>query len=116
MFPGSNANGYRPWGLVAPDRTPRAMYYAWQEEFSPAVVKVRKIDSGQLEVSVEARKDFPSYTLRNYKLKVSGQVFGIPSLAPGGGKTFRIKADPNATDRTLELEKPGGFVILKSNY
>lgn len=116
MFPGSNANGYRPWGLVAPDRTPRAMYYAWQEEFSPAIVKVGKAGSGQLEVSVEARRDFPSYTLRHYKLKVSGQVFDIPTLAPGESTTFRAKAAVDITDRTLELEKPGGFVILKSNY
>ena len=115
-FPGSNANGYRPWGLVAPDRTPRAMYYAWQKEFSPAVVTVRPVESGRLEVSIVARKDFPSHALRNYKLKVSGRVFDIPVLAPGESRTFMIEPGADLTEKTIELEKPGGFVILKSNY
>lgn len=116
LFPGSNANGYRPWGLVAPDRTPRAMYHAWRKEFSPAVVDVRRVESGQFEVAVTARKDFPSYTLRNYTLKVNGQVFDIPTLAPGERRTFLIDAATNPPDRKIELVKPGGFVILDSEY
>lgn len=115
-FPGSNANGYRPWGLVAPDRTPRAMYHAWQTEFSPAVVTARPAESGRVEITVAVRKDFPSYTLRNYKLKAGGLVFDIPRLAPGENKTFTIEPAAAAKDRTLELEKPGGFVILKTDY
>lgn len=64
LFPGSNANGYRPWGLVTPEREPRDMYITWQEEFSPATIDVQKSDSKKLTVTVTARKDFPSYTLR----------------------------------------------------
>jgi beta-glucuronidase len=116
MFPGSNANGYRPWGLVAPDRTPRAMYYAWQKEFSPAVVEVRRAELGRVEVSIIARKDFPSYTLRNYKLKVSGQVFDIASLAPGERKTFVIRPGADVSAKKIELLKPGGFPILEFSY
>ncbi len=115
-FPGSNANGYRPWGLVAPDRTPRAMYQAWQEEFSPAVVTVRPAGSGQFEATIVARKDFPSYALRGYKLKTGGHVFDIPLLMPGESRTFVIGSATAAAGRTIALEKPGGFVILKSNY
>ena len=115
-FPGSNANGYRPWGLVAPDRTPRAMYHAWQTEFSPAIVTVRPAGPGQLEISVTARPDFPSYTLRNYKLKAGGRIFDIPVLVPGEIKTFTIESAASEADRTVELEKPGGFVILRETY
>ncbi|HEY9249344.1 MAG TPA: glycoside hydrolase family 2 TIM barrel-domain containing protein [Rariglobus sp.] len=111
-FPGSNANGYRPWGLVAPDRTPRAMYSAWQTEFSPAVVDVRPAGGGRFEVSVAVRKDFPSYPLRNYTLRAGGRVFPIPLLAPGESRTFTIRPAGRAADWTVELEKPGGFVIL----
>lgn len=116
LFPGSNANGYRPWGLVAPDRSPRAMYYAWQKEFSPAVVNARTLASGQVEISIMARRDFPSYSLRNYQLKVSGQVFEIPLLEPGQSRTFLIDSVTGQREKTIELAKPGGFVILKSNY
>jgi beta-glucuronidase len=116
MFPGSNANGYRPWGLVGPDRTPRAMYYAWQEEFSPAVVNVRPNGSGQLEITVTARKDFPRYTLRNYTLKVGGRTLDVPTLAPGESKTFVLEGATDQRDKTIELVKPGGFVMLTSTY
>ena len=116
-FPGSAANGYRPWGLVAPDRAPRAMYDAWKKEFSPAVVTVRPLASGGFEISVTVRKDFPSYTLRGYKLKAGGRVFDLPVLTPGESKTFTLEAgDGGPAAKTIELEKPGGFVILKSNY
>ncbi|MDD5351468.1 MAG: hypothetical protein PHQ12_14750, partial [Chthoniobacteraceae bacterium] len=104
----------RPWGLVAPDRTPRGMYAAWQEEFSPAVVTVQRVKPGQVEVCVTARKDFPSYTLRNYRLKAGAQVFDLPVLAPGESKKFTLK--PGEGGQTVELQKPGGFVILKSHY
>jgi beta-glucuronidase len=89
------------------------MYYTWQEEFSPAVMDVRKTESGKIEVTVTARNDFPKYTLRNYKLKVGGQVLDIPTLAPGEHKIFSVDLPPNQPDKTIELLKPGGFVILK---
>ncbi len=115
-FPGSAANGYRPWGLVTPDRAPRAMYYAWQKEFSPAVVTVRPVGSGRFEVTVAARNNFPNYTLRGYKLRSGDRVFDIPTLAPGESGTFTLEPGDITTEKTIELEKPGGFVILKSNY
>jgi beta-glucuronidase len=115
-FPGSNANGYRPWGLVAPDRSPRAMYYAWQREFSPAIIHVQPAASGKLEVSIQTRKDFPSYTLREYQLDVGGQKFDIPKLAPGESRTFTIDEGLAAADRVIRVLKPGGFVVLESRY
>lgn len=116
LYPGSNANGYRPWGLVSPSREPREMYYAWQKEFSPAVVSMRRMDSGQIEVTVTARKDFPSYTLHNYRLKAGSDVFDISSLPPGASQVFKINAAAESSARFVELEKPGGFVILKASF
>lgn len=113
-FPGTNADGYRPWGMVAPDRTPRAMYRAFQTEFAPATVTTRPAGSGQIEIVVAARADFPRYTLRGYTLKAGGRAFDLPVLAPGQTASFKI--DPPTTDRTLRLEKPGGFVILETTY
>ncbi len=116
MFPGSNANGYRPWGLVTPERAPREMYHAWQKEFAPAVVTVRPAGSGEVEITVAARNDFPRQTLRNHQLKVSGRVLEIPLLAPGERKTFHVSSAPGSSDRTVELIAPGGYVILRSSF
>lgn len=116
-FPGTNANGYRPWGLVSPERQPRDLYYAWQEEFSPATITVQSIEPDKLNISLVARKDFPSYALRNYKLKVSGQSFDIVLLKPGESKTFTVDLSKiHFGDKTIELVKPGGFVVLKKQY
>ena len=116
-FPGTNVNGYRPFGLVSPERQPREMYYTWQEEFSPATLEVLNSDEGKLNIVVTARKDFPSYTLRNYKVRVSGQSFDIAMLKPGESKTVVIDLSSATTnDRSIELVKPGNFVILKKEY
>lgn len=116
-FPGSNANGYRPWGLVSPEREPRDMYFTWQEEFSPATIDVQKSDGKKLTVTVTARKDFPSYTLRNYKLLVSGQSFALPVLKPGESNVFTVDVGAiPASDKSIALVKPGGFVIVKKSY
>jgi beta-glucuronidase len=106
-FPVTNANGYRPFGLVSPDRQPRGMYFAAQEEFAPAAISVQSSDAGKTKIVLTARKDFPSYTLRNYKLKVSGQSFEITMLKPGESKTFVFDPDKSSTGhRTIELIKP----------
>jgi beta-glucuronidase len=112
-FPGTNINGYRPWGLVTPEREPRAMYITWQEEFSPAIVEVVKRGTG-VAIQVTARKDFPSYTLRNYKLMVSGKSYAIDILKPGETKSFDFTSSSGENKSvSIELQKPGGFVILK---
>jgi beta-glucuronidase len=112
LFPGSNANGYRPWGLVAPDRSLRGMYRAWQEEFAPAIVSVRRAAGDKLEITVTARNDFPAYTLRGYRVRARGQVFPLEVLGPGKSTVVVAGAPANRTDDTVVLEKPGGFAIL----
>jgi beta-glucuronidase len=104
-FPGTNANGYRPWGLVGPQREIRGMYAAWQEEFAPAVME----RVGGTTIKVTARNNFPSYTLRNYVVRCNGQAVSLRTLAPG--ESQEISFDTGAGE--VELVKPGGFVILR---
>jgi beta-glucuronidase len=104
-FPGTNINGYRPWGLVGPQREIRGMYTAWQEEFAPAVVE----RVGGTTIRVTARNNFPSYTLRNYVVRCNGQTVSLRTLAPG--ESQEISFDSGAGE--VELVKPGGFVILR---
>jgi beta-glucuronidase len=101
-FPGSNVNGYRPWGLVGPQREIRGMYMAWQEEFAPAVIQ-----RVGMKIRVTARNNFPSYTLRGYTVRCNGQTVPLRTLAPG--ESQEIAFDKGE----VELVKPGGFVILR---
>lgn len=124
-FPGSNVNGYRPWGLVTPQREVRGMYTAWQEEFAPAVIeKVSGVQSGgtgvqsggstgKLTIRVTARKDFPSYTLRGYALSCNGQSLPLRTLRPGESQELVIDA---SGETKVSLVKPGGFVILTKSF
>ncbi|HEU4554596.1 MAG TPA: glycoside hydrolase family 2 TIM barrel-domain containing protein [Chitinophaga sp.] len=110
-FPGTNANGYRPWGLVAPDRTPRGMYTAWQEEFAPATIELVSKDAGQATIRITARKDFPSYTLKGYRLKCNGAYIPVKTLHPGESMQLNIALAGGAAD--IALIKPGGFTIIQ---
>ena len=108
-FPGTNPNGYRPWGLVGPDREPRGMYIVWQEEFAPATLE----PAGSGAVRITARKDFPSYVLRDYSLRCGGVVVPVPVLRPGESKEIAL---PSGGAGEVDLVKPGGFVILKKIF
>jgi beta-glucuronidase len=111
-FPGTNPNGYRPWGLVGPNREIRDMYVTWQEEFSPATVSVTSRERGKVTLQVTARKDFPSYILRNYKLTCGRQTFDIALLKPGESRTFVCD---DVSSGVATLSKPGGYVIVKKS-
>ena len=111
-FPGTNANGYRPWGLVTPQRETRGMYKAWQEEFSPATVELLDKKDGQATLRVTARKDFPSYTIKGYQLTYNNHSITLNTLKPGDSQQINISLPGGAVD--IALIKPGGFVIMKT--
>lgn len=110
-FPGTNANGYRPWGLVEPDRTPRGMYIAWQEEFAPATIELVNKTAGHASIRITARKDFPSYTLKGYQLKYNGTYMPVKTLHPGESVLLDIALAGGTAD--IALIKPGGFTIIQ---
>jgi beta-glucuronidase len=110
-FPGTNANGYRPWGLVAPDRTPRGMYITWQEEFAPATIELINKNAGHASIRITARKDFPSYTMKGYQLKCNGTLIPVKTLHPGESVLLEIALAGGAAD--IALIKPGGFTIIQ---
>lgn len=112
IFPGSNPNGYRPWGLVTPERAVRGMYRAWQEEFSPAILAVKRHAAGGLEVTVVAREDFPRRPLHDYRLRVGSEVFMIETLSPGETRTFQAAPGSEGLPTKVTLESPGGFPVM----
>ena len=137
-FPGTPPDGYRPWGVVDRYRTPRPMYHALRDEFSPAelsgtVEEVSETASGgfiRSRVRVAARDDFPRHTLRRYTLRYTlldaeGAVLDaseqqIAELRPGQEAmlTFETPAARAASpDRVrVELVRPTGFSVIDATF
>lgn len=110
-FPGTNPNGYRPWGLVEPDRSPRGMYIAWQEEFAPATIELINHHEGHASIRVTARKDFPAYTMKGYRLTCNGTSYSLNTLHPGESTLIDIPLAGATANVTLI--KPGGYTIMQ---
>lgn len=109
-FPGTNPNGFRPWGLVEPDRQLRGIYPVWQEEFAPATVELIKNDNSNA-LKIKARNDFPAYTLKNYQIKCNGRLYKLRTLKPGEEEIINVNIP--VQQAKVELIKPGGFVIMQ---
>ncbi|GAB3163318.1 glycoside hydrolase family 2 protein [Telluribacter humicola] len=119
-FHGTNANGYRPWGIVGPDRSPRPIYPVYQQEMSPVTVeKVRYTpgDQGvhQLVVRIMSRNDFPYYPVINYTLRVDDKAFPIPDLQPGGSTDIVVPVRGFEKSVRIKVMKPTGFVAVEEN-
>lgn len=112
-FPLSNTDGYRPWGMVTPDREPRGAYAFLQQEFSPALISIISHKDGKLIVNVKARTDFPSYTLQGYQVKAGNKQVQLKTLKPGASQELILDVGAAEGNGYLELIKPGGFVVMK---
>ena len=108
MFPGSNANGDRPWGLVSPEREIRDMYRAWQDELAPATAALETLPSGQLRVTLKARADFPRRTLRDCRLVVGDHAYPLPTLAPGASTEIAVDLRAGSGRPSIHLENAAG--------
>ncbi|WP_343674056.1 glycoside hydrolase family 2 TIM barrel-domain containing protein [Chitinophaga sp.] len=110
-FPNTNPNGYRPWGLVNPDRSPRDMYITWQEEFAPATIELVNKNAGRASIRITARKDFPAYTMHGYRLTCNGTTYTLNTLHPGESMQLDIPLAGAAA--AISLIKPGGYTIMQ---
>lgn len=108
MFPGSNANGYRPWGLVSPEREIRDMYRAWQDELAPATATLETLASGQLRITIKARADFPRRTLRDCRLIIGDRSYPLAVLAPGASTEITVAKPAGAERPPIYLENAAG--------
>ena len=117
-FHGTNPNGYRPWGIVRPDRALRPAYRTYQREMAPVTLEKVSFKTGeqgqhQLTVRVTARKDFPSYAIQGYYLMVSGKTIPIASLNPGENKEIVIPTTGFDKNLSISIYKPTGFKIVE---
>jgi beta-glucuronidase len=118
-YPGSNANGYRPWGLVKADRSPRELYQHMVHALAPAT-----LERTQNVVTVTANAGFPSITLTGYNLvalDTEGEALAslaVPDLEPGAQwrGTFASDAAGAIADIVLRTTRGEEKVRLKSSH
>jgi beta-glucuronidase len=111
-FTNTNPNGYREWGIVDAERNPRGLYKAFQTELSPVTVNY---DNDLLSIS--AKTDFPSYTLKNYRIIIKSgnkviKEYPLPVLNPGD--SFQQKIDRPSANISITVENAGGFKVYDS--
>ncbi|MBL7813381.1 MAG: hypothetical protein JNL70_00145 [Saprospiraceae bacterium] len=110
-YPNTNESGYRPWGMIDEKREPRELYKAFQKNLSPIIVVVEKD-----KISITAKPDFPSYTIKNHVLKLmegTKVVGSYPISEIGIGKTVELKINKTAA-QTLIIENKKGFCVYDS--
>ena len=110
-FPGSAADGSRPWGLVTLDRKERPLYKVWQEEMSPAVIAMTGKEGNTATIRLTVRRDFPGYALNAYSLLCNGESFHVKYLKPGEFQEWTIRLKEGKAN--MALIKPGGYTILE---
>ncbi|WP_428668536.1 glycoside hydrolase family 2 protein [Runella sp.] len=118
---GTNPNGYRPWGLVGPERGQRLLYAAHRREMSPVTLEKVSYTAGgqgqhQLVVRVKARNDFPAYAIRKYVLKSNGTAVTIPDLLPGQSAEVSVSVRGFEQNLKVEVMKPTGFSVVTQTF
>jgi beta-glucuronidase len=117
-YPGTNPNGYRPWGLVDVERKPRALYQAMKTTLAPVVVK--SVDETGVVV-LAGRADFPSIRLRNASVRLTSLEGGtmlaerqVELIEPGA----EVRVDLRSTGAAklpaafrVEVRSESGFVV-----
>jgi beta-glucuronidase len=116
-YHGTNANGYRPWGIVRPDRSLRPAYDVYRKEMSPVTIEKMGYKAGdqgehQLTLKITARNDFPAYAIQGYYIQASGKSISVPNLNPGESKEIVIPVRGFDKNISINIFKPTGFKIL----
>jgi beta-glucuronidase len=125
-FQGTNADGYRWWGLVDSQRNKRPAYDWVRSELSAAVLGEAKLNGGAATIDLKTRADFPSYTLRGYRARftwldasgkaVANEEQALPDLPPGASRELGAKRPAGAAALRLEIVRPTGFQMTERRY
>jgi beta-glucuronidase len=111
-------NGYRPWGIVGPDRSLRPAYRTHQKELAVLTIEKTGFKTGdngthQLTVKIKVRPDFPSYAVQGYLLKTGSTTITIPNLNPGESKELTISITGFDQHAKVGAYKPNGFLVTE---
>ncbi len=112
-YVGTNPNGWREWGLVAPDRTPRDAYRALRREHSGFVLRQAALQAGVLTVRFDSQTDFPVFPAANCEVRAyfadgQNRPLGTATVPLTPGAAIKIPASTGAGLFRLEIWR-GGF-------
>ncbi len=117
MYPGSRADGVRPWGLVEYDRTPRALYGVARARFAPVAMEVERAGD-TLRVTARGVEGLPSRDVRGVRIELrdAGRVLAASEpfdLSPGASRGVILAAPRSGLtdDAALVAVDPRGFTI-----
>ncbi|TDE18419.1 glycoside hydrolase family 2 protein [Dyadobacter psychrotolerans] len=118
---GTNVNGFRQWGIVDPNRSPRAAYKVHQEELSPITIEKVEYQSGEqglntLKVKLTARPDFPARKLYGYYLKTAQSKVLIPDLNPGESREITVPIRGFEGRAHISIYKTTGFLTTETEF
>jgi beta-glucuronidase len=104
-YVGTNPNGWREWGLVAPDRTPRGAYHALRREHGGIVLESARMAAGKLTIRFAPRTDFPLFPPAELELRVA--------FADGQNRPVSTLTAPLRTDGPMEFAVPAGAGLYR---
>lgn len=119
LYPGTNPDGYRHWGLVDRFRNPRGAYDFLRNEFAPVVVEQVNCEGSKVRLKVRARSDFPRWKVHGWKIRVttprtansgaSVETVELPELDPGQEATvsLQLAAPPDGSLEVCVIESQG---------
>jgi beta-glucuronidase len=131
-YPDTAPNGYRPWGLVDPDRALRASYETVRQQFAVARLEAAALDGSggggpRLRATIVSRADFPSRRVEGLRVRVGPATSDarvdarrspmasqdVPDLQPGARVDVGLTLPPGLTTAPLivELVRADGTVL-----
>jgi len=99
-YVGTHPNGWREWGLIAPDRTPRTAYHALRREHSGFIVHQATLASSVITLRIEPRMDFPVFPPADCELYVR--------FMDGQHRQLATQTVPLRTGEPLKIPTPEG--------
>lgn len=117
---GTNVNGFRPWGIVGPERQLRLAYPVHQREFSNVIVEKSGFKTGEqgvheLILKITSRGDFPARPVKNYTLNAGGTSIVLPEINPGESKQITVPVRGFEKQIHITVSKPTGFITTQTD-
>jgi beta-glucuronidase len=115
-YPGSAADGLRPWGLVDFNRKPRELYRHVANTLTPLSLTGSENNHG-ITATVQCRAGFPHRSVRHHRLALvdaNGQALlevSVPDLEPGAAESLQLARHPDG--QAVHLIAPSGIIVAQ---
>lgn len=119
-MPDGRIVGYGPWGPLDAWRRPKPEYYGMKKAYSP--IRITKVNWGTLakgfvELNVENRYDFTSFSEVKIEVKTSTGSKLISSVIPARGEgIIKVPLDKKASEFYISFTDSNGTIVNEEKY